>query len=285
MPGERNSGLCPNCRKLISLDETSCPYCGLANPGSRWRASFLKNWGGANFNLVRIIIYTNVAFYLLAILLNPKGMGMTMNPLMLFSPSESSLFLLGATGTLPIGHFHRWWTLITASFLHGGLLHIFFNMMALNSLGPFVAAEFGMHRFAVIYTVTGIAGFLLSYYAGIPFTIGASASVCGLIGAILYFSKSRGGFFGDVMYRQAMGWVVGLVLFGLLVPGINNWAHGGGIAAGIAAAYLLGYEERQRETAMHRLLGNVCIFGTAGLLLWTVLHAFLQIFQYMSYFR
>ncbi len=285
MPGERNSGLCPNCRKLISRDEESCPYCGLANPWSRWRTPFSGKWGGGNFDLVRMIIYTNVACYLLSILINPKGMGMTMNPLLLFSPSESSLFLLGATGALPIGQFHRWWTLITASFLHGGLLHIFFNMMALNSLGPFVVSEFGVYRFAVIYTVTGISGFLLSYFAGIPFTIGASASVCGLIGAILYFSRSRGGLFGDVMYRQAMGWVVGLVLFGLLVPGINNWAHGGGIAAGIAAAYLLGYEERQRETPGRRLLGMICIFGTAGLLIWTVLHAFYQILQYMSYFR
>ncbi len=285
MPGERNSILCPNCRKLINRDETACPYCGLTDPGSRRRASFAAYWAGGNLDLVRLIIYVNIAFYLLAILINPKGMGMTMNPLLLFSPSESSLFLLGATGTLPIGHFHRWWTLVTASFLHGGLLHIFFNMMALNQLGPFVVSEFGIHRFAVIYTVTGIAGFLLSYLAGIPFTIGASASICGLIGAILYFSRSRGGFFGDVMYRQAMGWVVGLVLFGLLVPGINNWAHGGGLAAGIAAAYLLGYEERRRETAADRLLGLVCILGTAGLLIWTILQAFYQLLQYMSYFR
>jgi len=285
MPGERNSILCPNCRKLISRDETVCPYCGLTDPGSRRRASFSGNWIGGNLDLVRLIIYVNIAFYLLAIFINPKGMSMTMNPLLLFSPSESSLFLLGATGTLPIGHFHRWWTLITASFLHGGLLHIFFNMMALNALGPFVTAEFGRYRFAVIYTVTGIAGFLLSYLAGIHFTIGASASICGLIGAILYFSRSRGGFFGDAMYRQAMGWVVGLVLFGLLVPGINNWAHGGGLAAGVAAAFILGYEERQQEAAGHRVLGKVCIYGTAILLVWAVLQAFSQLLQHAAFLR
>ena len=247
--------------------------------------SFLSRWTGGNLDLVRLIIYANAAFYLLSILINPSGMGVTMNPLTLFSPSESSLFLLGATGTLPIAQFHRWWTLVTASFLHGGLLHIFFNMMALNQLGTFVVAEFGVHRFAVIYTVTGIAGFLLSYLAGIPFTIGASASICGLIGAILYFAKSRGGFYGDAMYRQAMGWVVGLVLFGLLIPGINNWAHGGGLVMGIAAAFILGYEDRQKETSFHRILGNVCILGTAGLLIWAALSAFYQLFQYMAYFR
>ncbi|HOF04529.1 MAG TPA: rhomboid family intramembrane serine protease [Syntrophales bacterium] len=285
MTTARTSGLCPNCRRLISLDETVCPYCGLANPGSRWRRSFMSPWAMGNRDLVRLVIYTNVVFYLLSLLINPRGMGMTMNPLLLLSPSEGSLFLLGATGTLPIGHFHRWWTLITASFLHGGLLHIFFNMMALNQLGPFVASEFGVYRFAVIYTVTGTAGFLLSYVAGIPFTIGASASICGLIGAILYFAKSRGGFFGAAMYRQAMGWVVGLVLFGLLIPGINNWAHGGGVAAGVAAAFLLGYEERQQETPQHRFLGRVCIYGTAALLLWAVFQAFTQLLQHAAYFR
>ncbi|HNY73009.1 MAG TPA: rhomboid family intramembrane serine protease [Syntrophales bacterium] len=285
MTAERTSGLCPNCRKLISLDEKSCPYCGLANPGSRRMRFFLSRWAGGNGDLVRIIIYTNVAFYILSLLMNPRGMGMTMNPLMLLSPSEGSLFLLGATGTLPIGHFHRWWTLITASFLHGGLLHIFFNMMALNQLGPFVVSEFGVHRFAVIYTLTGIAGFLLSFFAGIPFTIGASASICGLIGAILYFARSRGGYFGMTMYRQAMGWVVGLVIFGLLVPGINNWAHGGGLAAGVAAAFILGYEERQRETAGHRVLGKACIYGTAILLVWAVFQAFSQLLQHAAYFR
>jgi hypothetical protein len=54
------------------------------------------------------------------------------------------------------------------------------------------------------------------------------------------------------------------------------------VAAGVAAAYLLGYEERLRETAMHRLLGNVCIFGTAALLLWAVFQAFTQLLQHAA---
>jgi len=87
------------------------------------------------------------------------------------------------------------------------------------------------------------------------------------------------------MYRQAMGWVVGLVLFGLLVPGINNWAHGGGLAAGVAAAFILGYEERQQEAAGHRVLGKVCIYGTAILLVWAVLQAFSQLLQHAAFLR
>jgi rhomboid protease GluP len=247
--------------------------------------SFLSRWMGGYANIVQLIIYTNVAFYLLSLLIYPSGAGVTMNPLMLLSPSEGSLFLLGATGSLPVIHFHRWWTLITASYLHGGLLHIFFNMMALHQLGPFIVSEFGVHRFVIIYSVTGAAGFFLSLVAGISFTIGASASICGLIGAILYYAKSRGDFYGDAIYRQAMGWVVGLVLFGLLIPGINNWAHGGGLLAGIATAFLVGYEDRRREGQLHRLLGNFFIFCTAGLLIYAAGSSLYQVFVYTAAIR
>jgi rhomboid protease GluP len=150
-------------------------------------------------------------------------------------------------------------------------------MMAFYQLAPFVVTEYGFYRFFAIYVLTGIAGFFLSYIAGIPFTIGASASICGLIGAILYFGKSRGGFYGENIFRQAMGWVVGLVLFGLIIPGINNWAHMGGLAAGVAVGFALGYEDRRPERGTHRLVGRLCLLVTIGLLLMVVLQAILTI--------
>jgi len=271
--GEKKSMLCPNCRKLISSDEPSCPYCGLKNPGSALKTHFLSRFRRVSTDAVKIIIYVNAALYLLSIILSPSALGLSANPLTFLSPSDRSLFLLGATGTIPIAGYGRWWTLIAASFLHGGILHIFFNMAALAQLGPFVLREFGFNRFAIIYLVTGVAGFFVSYLAGVPFTIGASASLCGLIGAIIYYGKSRGGFYGEAIYRQAMGWVVGLVIFGLLVPGINNWAHGGGLISGIALSFLLGYNEQRRERFSHRIMAGICIIATAIILVWTTLHA------------
>jgi len=93
--------------------------------------------------------------------------------------------LLGASGTIPVLGAHRFWTLISASFLHGGIMHILFNMMALYQLGPFVLREFGFHRFINLYIITGACGFAASVFFGVPFTIGASAGICGLIGAII----------------------------------------------------------------------------------------------------
>lgn len=270
---EKNSMLCPNCRKLISLDEPACPYCGLSKPGSMWKRGFLNRFSAGALDAVKIILYVNIALYVLSIFLNPSALGLSFNPLSFLSPSDKSLFLLGATGTIPINLYGLWWTLMTASFLHGSILHIFFNMAALGQLGSFVLHEFGFNRFSIIYILCGVAGFLLSYVAGIPFTIGASASVCGLIGAILYYGKSRGGFYGEVIYKQAIGWVIGIVLFGLLVPGINNWAHGGGVVSGVVLAYMLGYHEKVRENFVHRLLAVGCIVFTAIFLLWGVFRA------------
>lgn len=269
---EKKSMLCPNCRRLISSDEPACPYCGMSRPGALWKRRFAGMTSLRRLDPVMAILIVNAAFYLISLLLDPTALGLSANPMTFLSPSDESLFLLGATGTIPIAY-GRWWTLISASFLHGGILHIFFNMMALRQLAPFVLDAFGLHRFAILYLWTGVAGFFLSWLAGIPFTIGASAPICGLIGAILYYGKSRGGFYGEAIYRQAMGWVVGLVLFGLFLPGINNWAHGGGIVSGILIAFLTGYHERRAETWIHRILGTVSIFITSAALLWAVIQA------------
>jgi rhomboid protease GluP len=275
--GTKKSLLCPGCRRLISADEPVCPYCGLSKPGSLIKTFLSRSFSEGSFDVVRIILYTNVVFFILSLLLNPYRMGFSANPLTFLSPSNESVFLLGATGAIPIGGFGRWWTLISASFLHGGVLHIFFNMMALLQLGPFVVQEFGSSRFIVIYLLAGVGGFMLSYLAGIPLTLGASASICGLIGAIIYYGKSRGGFYGEAIYKQAMGWILGLVVFGLLIPAINNWAHGGGLVTGIVLGFLLGYNDKKMEGVSHRLLAFVCIIATLVVFLWAVFQAVLLI--------
>lgn len=273
---EKKSMLCPRCRKLISSDEPACPYCGLQRPGSWWKSRLGSSFLHDPDKVVNVIIGVNVAFFILSILLNPSRVGFSGNPFSFLSPSDTSLFMLGATGTIPIKVFHRWWTLGAASFLHGSILHIVFNMLALRQLGPFVAAEYGVNRFVIIYILSGVAGFALSYAAGIAFTIGASASVCGLIGAILYYGKSRGGIYGQAIYKQATGWIIGLAVFGLLIPGINNWGHGGGIAAGVLLGLMLKYNDREPESMLDRAGSFLCIFFTVLVLAWSVAQAFVS---------
>lgn len=266
----RNSILCPNCRKLVSSDEARCPHCGIPSPGSRLKNNALTRGWGSGESLVLIVIYVNIGMYLISLLLNPRMMGMGLNPFGLLAPDHRSLAVLGATGTLLMNQSAGWWTLLTANYLHGSVLHIFFNMMALYHISPLITQLFGPYRYFAIYTLSGMGGFWISYMAGIPLTIGASAALCGLIGAALYYGRSRGGVFGQTIYKQVGIWALFILVFGLLVQGINNWAHIGGMATGALMAMALGYHERIREKLAHRLLAAGCMLATALALLWAL---------------
>lgn len=261
---DRRSILCPNCRKLISAEETLCPYCGISRPTSWWKNNALTRTFLDGEQLIKTIMYLNGGMFVLSLLVSQKLPNFTLNPLTFLSPDDGGLFLLGATGTIPIARFHRWWSLISANYLHGGILHILFNMMALRQIGPLIIREYGGNRMFVIYTLSGVLGYYLSYLFGVPLTIGASAAICGLIGAALFYGKSRGGAYGQAIYSQVGGWAVGIFVFGFLIPGINNWGHGGGLVAGIILGFLLGYEEKKPETAFHKML-------SAGLVVCTLL--------------
>ena len=276
MNHKRHSILCPNCRKLISADEPRCPHCGTRGPGSWYKNNL---WTQSFYNpeqLVRSIIYINIGMYFISILLFPMSFNVSLNPFTLLMPDHKSLLLLGLTGTTPIDIYHRWWTLLAANYLHGGILHIFFNMVALRQLAPVVIREYGIYRMIIIYTIGGVTGFLVSYLAGVRFTIGASAAVCALIGALLYYGKSRGGVYGNAIYTQVVGWVVGLFLFGLMARGIiNNWGHGGGIVAGALLGFMLGYADKIKENIVHKTIAGVCAIATILTLGWAVVSSIL----------
>ena len=287
-----SSLLCPNCRKLISSDEAACPYCGLSRPGSPLKA----NWWTSGFNdperIIGVVIGVNVGLYLLSLVLNLREASFSINPMAFLSPSSSSLSLLGATGRIPIDRVLlevsgieaidralRWLTLISANYLHGSLLHIIFNMLVLRQIGTLTAREYGAYRMFAIYTLSGICGFWVSYLAGVVLTIGASAAVCGLIGAMVYFGRDRGGAYGNFIYRQVGGWAVGLFIIGFL-PDINNWGHGGGFVAGWGLAMLLGYQEKSRETLLHKALAGICALVTVATL--TVMTLFALIYVWLN---
>ncbi|MBW2434556.1 MAG: rhomboid family intramembrane serine protease [Deltaproteobacteria bacterium] len=272
MPNQkRQSLLCPNCKKLISASESRCPHCGTAHPAAWYKNNFWTRGFSDPYALIKAIIGLNIGIYLISLMLNPRGFGLALNPLTFLSPSGSILELLGATGSVPIDAGQRYWTLISANYLHGGVLHILFNMAAFRQLGLLVAREYGVYRMFMIYTLGGVIGFFVSYLAAVPWTIGASASVCSLAGALLYYGKSRGGVYGRTLYKQIGIWVVLLFMFGFLLPVINNWAHGGGIAAGIGLGFVLGYQERKKENIFHKLLAGGLAVLTLLILAWAIL--------------
>jgi rhomboid protease GluP len=223
--------------------------------------------------VIRYIIYVNAALFVASLVLSGRGMEISLNPFTAFSPTTNSLIFLGATGTIPIDKYHEWWSLVSANWLHGSLVHILFNMIALVQIGPLVIHAFGISRMFIIYALGGTAGFYLSYLAGVSLTIGASAAICSLIGAALYFGKSRGGDFGRTVYKQTSGWIISLAIFGILMPGINNWGHGGGVVAGIFLGWVLGYNERKPENIIHQVMAGTSVILTLGILTWSLVSA------------
>ncbi len=157
------------------------------------------------------------------------------------------MFLFGASGSVPVFQFGRWWTVLSAGWLHAGLMHIFFNMWAARQLAPATADLYGPGRMVIIYVAGGVAGFLLSSVAGefFPslfilsggrFTVGASASISGLIGAILAYGHRSG---SGLARSYAMSNVTMLLIMGFLIPGIDNYAHLGGFGGGYFVARFL----------------------------------------------
>jgi len=229
--------------------------------------------------VLKAIIYTNIFMFVISLIYSGKNMVLSLNPFYALTPSIDVLNFLGASGTIPIIQFQAWWSLITANWLHGSLLHILFNMMALKTVAPLVIKEFGIFRMFSIYTLAGISGFLLSYFGNVYITIGASSGLCGLIGASLYFGKSRGGQWGQLVYKQTSGWVISLIIIGFLLPNINNWSHAGGVIAGIFFGWLLGYNEKRGENYFDLLLAAFFASITLFLLTKSVIEGFFLIYS------
>ena len=219
---------------------------------------------------ITAIICLNAGMFIISILLSSQLINISPNPLSFLSPDSRSLLALGATGVIPINHMHRWWSLLSANYLHGGILHIVFNMMAFRQIAGLIIREYGIHRMFALYTLGGVTGFFISYLAHTDFTIGSSAAVCSLIGSALYYGKRRGGIYGNIIYKQVGGWVLAIFIFGFIVPGIDNWGHGGGIAAGIVLGFLLGYQERIRENQFHKALAYSAAIATIAVLFMSV---------------
>lgn len=203
----------------------------------------------------QLITIMCIGVYVLSLILDPAGAMRPRGPFDVFSPSNRALRLLGATGSFPWAH-GEWWTLFTAIYLHGGILHILFNVLWIRQLGPAVEELYGPARFFVIYTVSGVAGFVVSNFLGIPFTVGASGSIFGLLGAMVAFGRRRGGVFGAMVLRQYGQWALLLFVLGFFMSGVNNLAHAGGFVGGLAAGLVLSLAERRAETTLDHLMAG-----------------------------
>jgi rhomboid protease GluP len=272
----RTSGsvVCPSCGSLVGVRDDKCYTCGRSNPGLWGFGPALRQFG-TEFAFGPVVVGTCVTVWVASLLLSGGAIGRG-GLFSMLSPSRDALFLLGASGSPVVFGLGRWWTVLTAGWLHAGLLHIAMNMYWVWQMGPAITDLFGTSRTVIIYVVGGIAGFLLSsvagaYFPSLPFlaagglTVGASAPVFGLIGAMYHYGKM-----GSSSIRQiATSIMIQAVIFGLLVPGIDNYAHLGGFAGGYFTSAFLNPMTRERGD--HTIVAAVLLAATAGAFLASIL--------------
>ena len=267
---------------LVGVNDDKCYNCGRRNPGLWGYAPALRSLGG-DLGFVPFVIGTCAIVYVLTLIASQGNIGMG-GLFGFFSPSRQALFLFGASGSVPVFVADRWWTVLSAAWLHAGILHILFNMMAVRQLAPTTAELFGPGRMVIIYTAGAVAGFALSSFAGayLPgllflrggqFTVGASASIAGLIGALLAYGHRSG---SSMARSQAMSYVVMLLVYGFILPGIDNYAHFGGFAGGYVAARAL--DPLKPERVDHIVIALACLGASLLSIVASVLHG-LQFLQ------
>ena len=263
------SVVCASCGSLVGVNDDTCYNCGRRNPGLWGFGPALRRFGN-DLGFVTLVLYGSVVLYA-ATLIVSLALGEGVGGGSLFGalgPGTDTLYLFGASGALPTFRDGRWWTLLSAGWLHAGALHILFNMMWVRQLGPAVADIFGAARMIIIYTIAGVCGFLLSsvlghYLPGVPFvgggqfTVGASAPIFGLLGALVHYGN-RGG--SSLVKSEALGYAGTLFVFGLIMPGVDNGAHAGGFVGGYLASMWL--DPLKRERMDHFIGAAVCLLAT-----------------------
>jgi rhomboid protease GluP len=157
----------------------------------------------------------------------------------------------------------QWWRLITAGFLHGGILHILMNSWALFGIGAEVEQLFGTSRMIVFYFTSTVSGFYLSSHAG-HYSVGSSAGIFGLIGAMIAFGIVDKSHMGSMVKGYYTQWLIWGVIISFL-PGVDFMAHLGGFAGGFVAAFLASTPRARLmwKEPLIRALAGICVVVTA----------------------
>ncbi|SCE82658.1 rhomboid family intramembrane serine protease [Micromonospora chokoriensis] len=266
--------ICPECMREASVGH-QCPEC--VNEGRRSvrpaRTAFGGGAAGRHGYVTKALIAVNVLLMLLSIAsdrggdaaVGGSGFGGLMGgstPLTNWgSVLGLAVFPDGTLGGIADG---QWYRLITAMFLHYGVIHLLLNMWALWVLGRSLEANLGPLRFGALYLIGGLGGNVAAYLfsAQNSATAGASTAVFGLFAALIIIERKMG---RDI--SQVIPILVINLVFTLTVPGISIPGHLGGLVVGALMALVLAYAPRGRRTLVQVVGAAVILLVLVGLVL------------------
>jgi rhomboid protease GluP len=264
------SVICTSCGVLVGVNDPTCYNCGRRNPGLWGFAPALRALGN-DLGFVPIVTGGTIIMYVLSLVMSRQGSNIGL------SPSSQALIILGASGSVPVFELGWWWTVITAGWLHGGPLHILFNVLWIRQLGPEIANLYGPGRMVIIYTLASVVGFALSSvlawvhfpFFGAELTVGASAAIFGFLGALVHYGRRSGrSHVGQAglqyaLFLGVMGFIPGM--------GVDNAAHLGGFAGGYVASLVL--DPLKPERIDHIAAAVACLVATLAAIIYTVISA------------
>lgn len=177
------------------------------------------------YYITYIFIIINIVIFLLMEL---AGGSNNTKVLILFGAKVNALIDLG-----------EYWRLLTSVFIHIGFTHLLFNVYGLIALGKYAEMIFGHVRFLLVYLTCGICGSFLSYLMSPSLSAGASGAIFGLLGAIVAYGWKNQYLWRSGLIKSLLI-VLGINLFlGILLPGIDNFGHLGGLIAGFTIGFVL----------------------------------------------
>jgi rhomboid protease GluP len=245
--------LCPNCGSLVGINATRCHNCGtnLRFSMAAVNRSLSGVFAGPAPVTTALLVANLLMFGVEWMAAAAQGGGGGLS--ILWGMGGAASYRLGMSAPYGIYVQHQWYRLITAMFLHGGLIHIGFNMMALMQLGPALEELYGSARYFFLYIFTGAFGFLVSSFLGTN-SLGASGGLLGLIGAMLAVTTKRGGAYMRELRSRLISSVVLLFVLGFMGMGIDNKAH----LAGLASGFVLGkiFADRQPMNVREKQIAN-----------------------------
>ena len=247
-----NRPICPDCMRSAAVG-FHCPEC--VAEGARTQRSARTLFGGSVPTRGAVVTMTLIALSVVAFLIDSIVPGNPREWWMVGLQLDDSGNLAGLSQG-------EWWRLLTAAFLHGGILHLLFNMYALYLFGPQLEAAFGHVRFAVLYVLSALGGSAVSYLFANPVqpSLGASGAVFGILGATLVVSRRLR---YDV---RGVTVLIGINLaLGFVIEGIDWRAHLGGLLTGMAVAYAFAYAPRDRRTLIGVGASVLVFLATVGI--------------------
>ena len=229
--------MCPSCRALVPRGKANCPYCGqrlkvfAASPAGK-----LASRAMPAIPVTGWLILGNFVMFVLEYAIS----GTSIFSNLMAGPSPAATLRLGESLPLPyIVAGHAYWRWVTACFLHGGLLHIGFNMWALYDIGPLVESFYGASKYLTFYLLTGIFGYAVSSYWGFV-SLGASGAIFGILGVMIAYGVRRSHTSAGRQLRSvATRWAIYALILAFVIPGVDNAAHLGGLASGFVLGMLV----------------------------------------------